>query len=37
MYNSKTTSKEVSNQNEARYEETFKKNKLSATPGDKIL
>ena len=37
MYNSKSIGEEVSDHNDAGYEDTFKKNKLSAVPDDKIL
>ena len=37
MYDSKIIGEEISDHNDAGYEEIFKKNKLSAVPGDKIL
>jgi len=37
MYDSKSIGEEFSDHNDTVYEETFKKNKLSAVPGEKIL
>ena len=37
MYDSKSIGEEFLDHNDAGYEETFKRNKLPAVPGDKIL